>query len=257
MRIGCSSRPQSSRSGSRQVEELRLDRADRAGRRSSTLSVVIAARSISAGVAARLGDARRCMIPGSGRSTRITVRKEIHDGNDDRQQRRQRRGAARCARSAEGAPEAAQVHLAGVLQVAERHAQQDDGPGLPRPRRGAEAQDRVHVRGRSSGDLRVRGSRHHAGRVRARRPRELPDGRRRGRRAESRHPAAFGRGEARRLDGHPGHPRHRQRRAQRLRRHQGHVQHRRRRVARRRSRRSSRSRRSARPSTTSSPTRRT
>ena len=80
------------------------------------------------------------------------------------------------------------------------------------------------------GDLRVRGSRRDAGRVRARRPGELPDRRRRRGRAEPRHPAAVGRGEARRVDGHPGHPRHRQRRPQRLRRHQGHLQHRRRRV---------------------------
>ncbi len=79
--------------------------------------------------------------------------------------------------------------------------------------------------------------RRHARRVRARRPGELPDGRRRRGRAEPRHPAALGRGQARGHDGHPGHPRHRQRRAQRLRRHQGHLQHRRRRVARRRSRR--------------------
>ena len=70
----------------------------------------------------------------------------------------------------------------------------------------------------------------HADRVRARRPGELPDGRRRRRRAEPRHPAALGRVEARRHDGHPRHPRHRQRRPQRLRRHQGDVQDRRRRV---------------------------
>ena len=69
---------------------------------------------------------------------------------------------------------------------------------------GAEAQDRVLVRCRSSGDLRLGGSRHHADRVRARRPRELPDRRRRRGRAESRHPAALGRVEARRQDGHPG-----------------------------------------------------
>ena len=62
-------------------------------------------------------------------------------------------------------------------------------------------------------------------------PRQLPDRRRRRGGAEPRHPAALGRGQARRLDGHPGHPRHRQRRAQRLRRHQGHLRHRRRRVA--------------------------
>ena len=34
-----------------------------------------------------------------------------------------------------GAPEAAQVHVAGVLQMAERHAQPSEGPGLLRPRR--------------------------------------------------------------------------------------------------------------------------
>ena len=68
---------------------------------------------------------------------------------------------------------------------------------------------------------------HHPDRVRARRPGELPHRRRRRRRAESRHPAAVGRVEARRQDGHPRHPRHRQRRAERLRRHQGDVQDRR------------------------------
>ena len=70
-----------------------------------------------------------------------------------------------------------------------------------------------------------------ADRIRARRPRELPHGRHRRGRAEPRHPAPLGQGDARRPDGHPRHPRHRQRRAQRLRRHQGDVRHRRRRVA--------------------------
>ena len=129
-----------------------------------------------------------------------------------------------------GAPGGGEVHVAGVLQVAERHPQQDECQGLLRPRPGAAPQDRDVVRRRSPGDLRLRGQGHHADRVRARRARELPHGGRRGRRAESRHPAALGRVEARRQDGHPRHPRHRQRRAQRLRRHQGHLQDRRRRV---------------------------
>ncbi len=48
--------------------------------------------------------------------------------------------------------------------------------------------------------------------------------------AESRHPAAIGRSQARGIDGHPGHSRHRQRREKRLRRHQGDLQYRRRRI---------------------------
>ena len=69
--------------------------------------------------------------------------------------------------------------------------------------------------------------RDHADRIRPRRPGELPHRGRRGRRAESRHPAAIGRVAARRHDGHPRHSRRRQRRAERLRRHQGDVQDRR------------------------------
>ena len=150
-----------------------------------------------------------------------------------------------------------EVQVASHLQVAEGHAQPHPRQRFPRARHGAEAPHRVHVRGGSSRDLRVRGLRRDARRARARGPRELPHRRRRGRRAEPRHPAALGGSEARRLDGHPRHPRHRQRRAQRLRRHQGRRStstptHRR-----KRSKRSSRSRRSARPCTTSSRIRRT
>ena len=123
-----------------------------------------------------------------------------------------------------GAPGGHEVHVAGVVQMAERHAQQDERPELLRPRAGAAAQDRDVVRRRPSGDLRLGGQGHHADRIRPRRPRELPHGGRRGRRAESRRPAAIGRIEARRQDGHPRHSRHRQRRAERLRRHQGDVQ---------------------------------
>ena len=43
--------------------------------------------------------------------------------NDDGQQRRQRPGAARCARGVEGRAGGGEVHVAGVLQVAERHPQ--------------------------------------------------------------------------------------------------------------------------------------
>ena len=81
------------------------------------------------------------------------------------QQRRQRRGTAGRARGTEERAAGGQVHVAGVLQVAERHAQPDEGPGLPWARRGAEAQDRVLVRRRSSRDLRIGGSRRDAGRA--------------------------------------------------------------------------------------------
>ena len=59
-----------------------------------------------------------------------------------RQQRSQRPGAAGCARSAEGRAGGGEVHVAGVLQMAERHAQQDERAGLLRARPGAAAQDR-------------------------------------------------------------------------------------------------------------------
>src|SRR5690606_8729452 len=96
-----------------------------------------------------------------------------------------------------------------------------------RPRRGAEPQDRDRPRRRPPRDVRRPGQRHHPDRVPPRRPGELPDGRRRLRRPEPRHPAALRRGQARRLARHPRHPRRRQRRPQRLQRHQGHLHHRR------------------------------
>ena len=149
----------------------------------------------------------------------------------ERQQRRQRRRTAGGARSAEGRAAGGQVHVAGVLQMAERHAQQEQRRrAFTASARNRSTRPSFQLRRRPPGDLRVRGPGRDAGRVRARRPGQLPDRRRRRGRAEPRHPAAIGRSQARRLDGHPGHPRHRQRRPQRLRRHQGDVQHRRRRV---------------------------
>ena len=129
-----------------------------------------------------------------------------------------------------GAPEAAKFTWRASCKWQNGTHSESKVEGLLRPRPGAAAQDRDVVLGRSPRDLRVRGQGHHADRVRARRAGQLPDRRRRRRRPEPRHPAALGRVEARRQDGHPRHPRHRQRRPQRLRRHQGHLQDRRRRV---------------------------
>ncbi len=62
---------------------------------------------------------------------------------------------------------------------------------------GPAAQDRVHLRGRPPGDLRRRGQRRDAGRVRAGGPRRLPDRRHRRDRPAPQHPAALGGGDDR------------------------------------------------------------
>ena len=97
-----------------------------------------------------------------------------------------------------GAPEAAKFTWRASCKWQNGTHSKSKVQRLLRARPGAAAQDRDLVRSGSSGDLRVGGSRHHPDRVRARRARELPDGRRRGGRAEPRHPAALGRVEARR-----------------------------------------------------------
>ena len=153
------------------------------------------------------------------------------------------------------APEAAQFKWRATCEWVSGTHSQSTVQRLLRPRQRAVAPDRVHLRRRPSGDLRLRGQRRDAGGIRARRPRLLPDRGHRRRRAEPQDPAALGQGDGRGRHGPAGHPRHRQRRAQRLRRHQGHLRHRRRRARRKRSRRSSPSRRSARRCSTSSPTR--
>ena len=60
------------------------------------------------------------------------------------------------ARGAEGRARGRPVHLAGVLQVAGRRAHHRHGQGLLRPRRGAQPQAGVGVRGRPPGGLRGR-----------------------------------------------------------------------------------------------------
>ena len=72
-----------------------------------------------------------------------------------RQQRSQRSGAARRAGSAERRARGGKVHVARVLQMAERHAQRGEGSRVLRARPGAAAQDGNLVPGRSPGDLRV------------------------------------------------------------------------------------------------------
>ena len=57
-----------------------------------------------------------------------------HHGYDERQQRSQRPGAAGRAGGTEGRAGSRKVHVAGVLQVAERHAQRDESPELLRAR---------------------------------------------------------------------------------------------------------------------------
>ena len=69
------------------------------------------------------------------------------------------------------APEAAQFKWRATCKWVNGTHSQLQRRGLLRPRRGAEAQDRVHLRRRPSRDLRLRGQRRHAGRVRAGRPR--------------------------------------------------------------------------------------
>ena len=61
-----------------------------------------------------------------------------------------------------GAPEAAKFTWRASCKWQNGTHSQTDGPGLLRPRRGAEAQDRVLVRRRPSGGLRLRGPRRHA-----------------------------------------------------------------------------------------------
>ena len=68
----------------------------------------------------------------------------------------------------------------------------------------------VHLRRRSSGGLRLRGQRRHAGRVCPGGTGKLSDRRYRRGRPESQHPAPLGDGDHRRGHGHPWHPRHRQ-----------------------------------------------
>ena len=88
------------------------------------------------------------------------------------------------------------------------------------------------LRRRPPRGLRLRGQRSDAGRVRARRPGELPHRRRRRGRAEPRYPAQLGQGDDRGRHGHPRDPRRRPGDPERLQRDQGPLRHRRGRDAR-------------------------
>src|SRR5687767_14980041 len=134
MRTGCSLRPQSSTSGS--------------GRSRNCVSTVPAepAAVFDAGVA--MGGIIAAISPCCASSMydpafreAVTYIERADHGYDERQQRSQRPSTAGCTRGFEGCPGGCEVFVAGVLQVGERHIQQDESPGLLRARGGAETQD--------------------------------------------------------------------------------------------------------------------
>ena len=192
-RTGCSSRPQSSRTGSAgrgtASRPCRPSRPRRVARLSSRRHMARVISLVCGPVYCRSIPIGKIPYPENG--TR---------GRDDHgRQRSQRPGTARRARGAEGRARGRPVHLAGVRPsgrtacTARSTIQSFFGLGEEQSHKTETVFDADHPE-----IFAADGQRHHADRVPPRRPGELPDGRRGVRRAEPRHPAALGRVDGRR-----------------------------------------------------------
>ena len=186
----------------RKVEELRVDRADGArgglrrwrGHAGDHIPCGLESMGTDSSAALVTADRRVPLYDSKlarrGSARPLTVIEGAHDGRVECQQRRQRRGIAGGAGSTERRAAGGQVHVAGLLQVAERHAQPTrrsqgfHGLGEEQKHKTEFSFEADHPEIFASEDLGATPVE-----LRPRRSGELPDGWRRRGRAESGHPA--------------------------------------------------------------------